>query len=143
MIDERAITWPDPDTRAAIDRAVQRWPRHVDGTADQGIEPGPAESPSVGAEPPARARGVLVLRAAARRAQEVYPGAAGELIRRELLAVADFDYGPIGEQSLVTRLADHILTVNPAPDDGGRALRDQARTPPSPRPTGWDTATVG
>ena len=126
MIEERAFTWPDPDTRAAIDRALQRWPRRMDGAADQGIEPGPAEAASVGAEPLARARGVLVLRAAARRAQEVYPGAVGELLRRELLAVAEFNFGPVGEQSLVTRLADQILNVNPAPDDGAPDRMDTA-----------------
>lgn len=126
MIDEKPFPWPTPDTRAAIVHAVQHWNALLDVDAsqhaDQNIESNGADTAAAAAVLPSRARGVLVLRAAARRAPQVYPGAAGELIRRELLAVADFNYGPIGEQSLVTRLADQVLTTNllPTPNDGNQ-----------------------
>lgn len=138
MIDETPFPWPPtPDTHAAIIRTVQRWNALLDVDAsqhpEQNIESSGADTATAAAvavaEPPSRARGALVLRAAARRAQQVYPGAAGELIRRELLAVADFNYGPIGETSMVTRLADQILTANLLPTHNDRSQqRGASRT---------------
>jgi len=115
VIDNGQFPWPSAAARAAIVRTVQRWNRVLDGADDQGIKPYPAESAFAGMASPLTAGSEHELRTAAQRAQRVYPGAAGEMLCRELLAVADFGYGPIGGQDLITRLTDQILTAGPAP----------------------------
>ncbi len=62
--------------------------------------------------------------AAACRASEVYPGALGELVHRELMAFAEFGYRMAGD-GFIQRLATEVLDEV----DGLRAA-DVDRAPP-------------
>lgn len=95
-----------PDSRPAIVRAVENWNRVL----GSGGPPVPRR-PLVPAPDADRGR----IDAAARRASGVYPGPAGELIRRELLAALElghrFEVGHRG--ALMLRLAEQVLTATP------------------------------
>lgn len=93
-----------PDTRPAIIQAVERWQRVLSGAP----EPAAHRAPP-GAVPMHPDRERLI--AAACRAEAVYPGAAGELINREIRAVVDFGYRFTGTDTLVTRVAEQIFAA--------------------------------
>lgn len=92
-----------PDA-AADPAAVLRWfTRTWRGTVGGEAEPSPVGGHG--------AR----LTAAAARARSRYPGAAGELIRREILAFADTGFRFDGS-GLVPRIVDELLTGPRQPD---------------------------
>lgn len=98
------------DTRPLIVQAVENWNRALNLDRGTGHHP-PTPHPS-------RAVDRRRLTAAAHRALRVYPGPAGELIHRELVAAADlghhFDLGRrTNRGALLLRLVEQVLTAAP------------------------------
>ncbi len=65
------------------------------------------------------------LRAAAFRANRLYPGPVGEVLAEEVLAWEQFGYR-LGGGRLVMRLVDHLLTAAPPATGAGPASRPAA-----------------
>lgn len=96
------------DIRPAIVRSVASWNRELD----------PNAVVERSADAPQRSAAVRRFYLAAYRALRTYPGPAGELIHRELLAAAEFGHrigagGPTPHAALLHRLADEVLAAAP------------------------------
>ncbi len=129
-----------PDGRPAILRFVERFKR-ASGTSPSATPPATPQAAGSGL---GRAIGDSLgrpelerLREARRRATEMYPGPVGELIVRDLEAVAEFGFR-FARGTLYRRLLDHLLdprtSANPAAEaDHAAATRDSF--PPSPAPS--------